>query len=295
MTRKRRSGALVRDRLSVIATMLALAVMALLAVSNAQAEAPASDWIEGHKNRVRLSAGHVEGEAPGTLTGFIEIEMAKGWKTYWRNPGSAGGIPPAFDFSQSSNVEKTEVLFPVPSVMSDQAGDVIGYKERVIFPVRIMPQDDKAPVQLRVLASYGICEKLCVPVDANLSLDLPPSPLPSADPDEIAAFEAVPRAGGALRPGDPSGFEADQSSLGSSGEVILSAQFPGGADGARIYLDVADGRYVPMPTQQSADGETGRFAIDLSNAEERAALKGVTVRVTLIGPKGHAEDSFVID
>lgn len=277
------------------ALVLALAVVGLLAAPDAQAKAPASDWIEGHKNRIRLSAGRVEGEAPGTVTGFIEIEMAKGWKTYWRNPGSAGGIPPAFDFSQSSNVEKTEVLYPVPTVMSDEAGDVIGYKERVIFPIRITPKDDKALIQLRVLASYGICEKLCVPVDANLSLDLPPSPLPAADPDAIAAFEAVPRAGSALRPGDPSGFEADQSALGSSGAIILSAQFPGGANSARIYLDVADGRYVPMPTRQSADGDVGRFAIDLSNAEERAALKGMTVRVTLIGPKGHAEDAFVID
>ncbi len=264
-------------------------------VHPAAAQDIASDWIEGERNRIRMTAGYVEGAAPGTVMAFIELAMDKGWKTYWRNPGTAGGIPPEFDWSQSQNVAKAEVLFPIPKVMSDKAGDVIGYREFAVFPVRIWPQDPSAALALDVTVSYGICETLCVPAEARLTLAVPPGPLPPAGPDAAAAFKAVPRVAPDLSPGDPVDLRVEQHLSGPAPVIRLSARFPGDAAEARMFIDVADGRYVPLPVKRDAEGERVTFEIDLAKPEDLAAVRGASIRVTLAGSKGQSEDGFVVD
>ncbi len=252
------------------------------------------DWVEGERHRVRLTAGAVADAAPGTVTAFIEMAMDKGWKTYWMNPGTAGGIPPEFSWEASKNVAKAEVLFPVPQVMSDKAGDVIGYREYAIFPVRITPADAAAPVEAAVTANYGICEKLCVPAETSLTLTIPAGPLPAAGVDAERAYAAVPRAGAGLRPGDPSGLKVEQVD-GAGGVLRLSARFPGDPGAARVFLAVADGRYLPLPVAGAVDGETVTFDVTFSNPENLKALKGATVTAVMAGEKGQSEDRFVID
>jgi DsbC/DsbD-like thiol-disulfide interchange protein len=264
----------------------------LSAARTVQAQEIASDWIDGEHNRLRLTAGAVAGAPPDAVMAFIELALDKGWKTYWRNPGTAGGIPPAFDWSKSTNVATAEVLFPVPRIMSDKAGDVIGYREFVVFPVRIVPKDPKAGIVLDVTASYGICEKLCVPVEANLVLSIPPGPLPPSGADATAALEAVPRASADLRPGDPSAFKVETA---APARLLLSARFPGSPEAAAMFLDVADGRFLPLPVRRGAEADTVAFEVDLGKAEELAALKGTAVRVTMKGDKGHSETAFTID
>ena len=90
--------------------MVALAVAGPVGVFSARAgENPAaSEWSMGHKSRTRLTAGRA-----GNLYAFIEIELAEGWKTYWRSPGDSG-IPPHIEFGRSKNLGSATVLFPQP-------------------------------------------------------------------------------------------------------------------------------------------------------------------------------------
>ncbi|HPG88442.1 MAG TPA: protein-disulfide reductase DsbD family protein, partial [Hyphomicrobium sp.] len=76
----------------------------------------ASPWTEGFKNKARLLAGRAErpGQGGEHMYAAIEIEMQTGWKTYWRVPGDAGGIPPEFDLSASENAKDVTVLYPAP-------------------------------------------------------------------------------------------------------------------------------------------------------------------------------------
>ena len=67
----------------------------------------------------------------------------QGWKTYWRMPGDAG-IPPQFDWSGSQNVKSVEVLWPAPQRFIDSGGETVGYKDRVVFPLRIVPDRCRA-------------------------------------------------------------------------------------------------------------------------------------------------------
>jgi DsbC/DsbD-like thiol-disulfide interchange protein len=254
-----------------------------------------TEWIEGERHRARLFAGDVAGAAPGTVMAFVEMNMDRGWKTYWRNPGTAGGIPPEFDWSRSKNIAKAEVLFPVPTVMSDKAGDVIGYREYAIFPVRITPADSTLPVAINVSANYGICEKLCVPAETQFTLTVPPGPLPAAGSDAQRAYDAVPRAAAGLKPGDPVGLKVERPA-GSQWVIRLSAEFPGDASAASMFLAIDNGRFLPTPVRQAPTrGQRAVFDVVFADPEDLSALKGSTVTVVMAGEKGQSEDRFVID
>jgi DsbC/DsbD-like thiol-disulfide interchange protein len=131
--------------------------------------ADASQWADSKEAAARLIAG--AGRRHGHLRAGIEIKLAPGWHTYWRYPGDSG-IPPRFDFSGSTNLASAQVLYPAPRLFTDETGNSLGYTEQVIFPMRVMPREPGKPVGLHVSLDYAICEKLCVPAEADLNLTL---------------------------------------------------------------------------------------------------------------------------
>src|SRR5262249_38085451 len=87
-------------------------------------------------------------------------------------PGDSG-VPPVLDFSKSQNVKAVTVLYPAPQRFPDGAGgSSIGYKGDVILPLHVVAQDSAKPTMLRLKLDYAVCEKLCVPAEAKLELDL---------------------------------------------------------------------------------------------------------------------------
>ena len=121
---------------------------------------------------VRLVAGDSK-NGDAQLRAGIEIKMQPGWKTYWRYPGDSG-VPPQFDFSGSENLKAAEVLYPAPHLFTDETGQSLGYKERVILPLVVSPQQPGKPVRLRLKIDYAVCEKLCVPAEGRAELTLGP-------------------------------------------------------------------------------------------------------------------------
>ena len=159
--------------------VVAAALMAVSTISAVRAQDLASDWVEGFNNKARLIAGKASGGsvgAEGAVLAGIEISMSPGFKTYWRNPGEAGGVPPEFDFSGSQNVAGARVLYPAPHRTKDKAGENIAYKDTVIFPVLLTPADPAQPMTLNVNVVYGVCKDICIPAEASLSISIPPSP-----------------------------------------------------------------------------------------------------------------------
>ena len=67
------------------------------------------------------------------------------------------------------------MLYPAPHAFTDEAGTTIGYKDNVIFPLRVVPRQKDKPVTLRAKIDYAVCEKLCVPVEAKAELTLAPA------------------------------------------------------------------------------------------------------------------------
>ncbi len=104
--------------------------------------------------------------------------MADGWKTYWRNPGDAGGVPPYFDWAGSENLAGAKVLFPAPSRLKDASGDSVGYKKVVVLPVEVTAKDPAKPVTFKLAMEFGVCREICVPAEAKLSLAMPAAGVP---------------------------------------------------------------------------------------------------------------------
>jgi DsbC/DsbD-like thiol-disulfide interchange protein len=148
--------------------------------------ADASLWTQDSHAAFRLIAGTNKQDA-ATLRAGVEIKMEPGWKTYWRYPGDSG-VPPRFDFSHSKNLAAAKVLYPAPHLYSDEAGNAIGYKNGVIFPLRLTPKQAGKPITLRVKFDYAICEKLCVPAQGSAELMLGTGT--SAEDAALSATEA---------------------------------------------------------------------------------------------------------
>jgi DsbC/DsbD-like thiol-disulfide interchange protein len=110
----------------------------------------------------------------------VELQMAPGWKTYWRSPGDAG-IPPTFDWSGSTNVRSVRVHWPAPEVFDVNGMQTIGYHESLVLPVEITPEDPTRPVRLSVVMALGVCDEICLPAVLELTSDLqaPGAPDPS--------------------------------------------------------------------------------------------------------------------
>jgi DsbC/DsbD-like thiol-disulfide interchange protein len=101
----------------------------------------------------------------------VELQLAPGWKTYWRSPGDAG-IPPTFDWSGSENVRSVQLHWPAPEVFESNGMQTIGYHERLVLPLEITPEDPSRPVRLSVEISLGVCDEICMPALVDLSADL---------------------------------------------------------------------------------------------------------------------------
>lgn len=251
----------------------------------------ATGWVDGYNSKVRLIAG----ARTGKPVAGVEIRMTDGWKTYWRSPGDSGGVPPHFDWAGSSNLGSAQVLFPAPRRMSDPAGDSVGYKGSVIYPVAIVAQDPAKPVRLALAFEFGICKDICVPAEAKLELELPVK-MDEAGSGIVAALESVPRKSSQRRQGDPELRKGTARLDGDKPLLRIEAAFAGGVAEADAFVEAPEGIYVPLPKRIGV-GKDGvvTFEVDLTQGADPADLKGKVLIVTLVSATGQSETAWTID
>ncbi len=110
----------------------------------------------------------------------LRFKLAKGWHIYWLNPGDAGE-PPHLDLTLPQGASAGELVFPTPLRIPEGPVMTYSYLGEVLFPVTVKPASEVAAFPLKAKASWLICEKICVPEEGTLSLDLPAgSAAPSA-------------------------------------------------------------------------------------------------------------------
>lgn len=278
-------------------SMMAIAagLCALAAGSAANAEV-ASPWSEGFKSKTRMVAGNVSmGEGPGRIYAGIEVAIPEGWKTFWRSPGDAGGVPPFFDWAASENLGSAKVLYPQPSRLKDASGEAVGYKTSVVFPVEVTPKDPSKPVVLNLAMEFGVCREICIPAEAKLSLAMPtastPAPLVLA-----AALDAVPRKTADRRPNDPELKAVRAILTGDKPKLEIDVVFTGHLAGADVFVEAPDGIYLSLPKRvPSPPGANVTFAINLDTGVEAAELKGKTLLITMVSAAGQSEATWKVD
>lgn len=145
-----------------------------------------------------------ETAAPGeTIYAGMHMQLDEGWHVYWRNAGDAG-LPPVFTPNDASDIAADalgEFTWPIPHLLPVVEGEIMdyGYDDEVVFafPVTI-PEDASGTLTLSGLADYLICEEVCVPESATISVEVDiGEPQPDiANGDLIASW--IAKAPGAL-------------------------------------------------------------------------------------------------
>jgi len=253
----------------------AATIFAALFAIEARAQ-DASPWQQDSHSAVRLLAGSRSG---AVLLGGIAIQLHPGWKTYWRTPGDSG-VPPRFDFSKSDNVEAVTVLWPAPTKFDDGAGgNSLGYHDQVVLPLRIVAKNADKPVTLRADINYAVCEKLCIPVEANVQLAFN-SVASTEDSALFAALDTVPKPANV---GDPNPLTIRDVKREGKSEVLVDVVSP---DARPVYLFVEGptpdwGLPVPKLLEHGPPG-VKRFAFALDGVPPGVNPEGAALKFTLI-------------
>jgi DsbC/DsbD-like thiol-disulfide interchange protein len=255
---------------------LAAAVVASSLAIEARAE-DASPWQRDGHSAVRLLAGSRSG---AVLLGGIAVQLQPGWKTYWRTPGDSG-VPPRFDFSKSENIEAVTVLWPAPAKFDDGAGGhSMGYHDQVVLPLRIVAKNADKPVTLRAGINYAVCEKICIPVEANAELGFT-SVASTEDSALFAALDTVPKPASI---GDPNPLTIRDVKRDGKSSVLVDVVTP---DTRQINLFVEGptpdwALPVPTPLEKSPPG-VKRFLFELDGLPPGADPAGAALKLTLVG------------
>lgn len=275
---------------AVLVAGLALAVPSANAqgVSLPWAQSP---WMQSHGSKARLIGGTLTaaGGRKHLLAG-LEIRLDEDWKTYWRNPGDAGGMAPNLSWSGSRNLASARVLYPAPHRFVDAAGETIGYKHGVVLPVEIAASNPAKPVMLALRVEYGVCREICVPAEARFELTITPGH--ASVPQQLAsALSAVPS------PAAGEGLHLKSAAAvlsGSSPHLSFDITGATGA-GVDLFVEAPGNIYLPMTTKAGQPSQgIQRFSIDLRNVDDIKLLPGKRLRLTMTGPTTSTEQAWIV-
>jgi DsbC/DsbD-like thiol-disulfide interchange protein len=226
-------------------TLLASATIA--AGLSGTAAASSSPWISVEGAHIRLVTSGVA-DPDGILRGALEIDLVPGWKTYWRDPGDAG-VPPTIDTSASTNVKSAAFDFPAPRRHDEGDFSWAGYDRPVSLPIRFELDDPSKPVSIGASIFLGVCETICVPVKADITID------PTADPDNPDDAAVVSAASASLPA--PATADFGLRTVGFEGDrLVVEAILPGGGEDADVFIAGEDGYSFEEPTRSVKDGRT---------------------------------------
>lgn len=277
--------------IGALRTMLMMGlIMSGLAWATPSLAQGASSWQGDKSGRVRLIAGARMPD--GKLLAGLEFDLGEGWKAYWRVPGDSG-VPSVFNWDKSTNVQSIKVLWPAPSRFKDKFGWNNGYKEDFVFPVEIQPKNPADPVQLELLLYYGVCEELCVPGKARLSLTVPPDGYSGHQALIGRYLQMVPKPADRSSAVHVAAVSVEKASKGLNLDVTLNKR---SSEPVTLFVEGPSEFYFEASLEQAggADGKS-RFRIAVDGANAPADLKGKELKFTAVQGQLRLEQSWRVD
>jgi thiol:disulfide interchange protein DsbD len=206
--------------------------------------------------------------APGEALHLgLRLRMAPGWHIYWKNPGDAG-VPPRLEWTLPHGVAAGPIAWPTPTRNAEPPLMTYGYAGEVMLPVAVTGTG-AGPLDVKLHASWLVCDTICVPEEAELALHLPAgaaTPSPQA-PLFAAAAADTPR---------PAPWPA---TIGPDGTLRVTAPEAAAAVRAAWFIPDRFGTVkaaAPQTLRQGIDGFTLALATG-SAFKPDAPLSGVLV------------------
>ncbi|MEP7070784.1 MAG: protein-disulfide reductase DsbD domain-containing protein [Verrucomicrobiota bacterium] len=233
----------------------------------------------------------------------LRLRMTPGWHTYWKYPGDAG-IPTDVKWQLPVGWKVGPIQWPIPQKLNEP-GDIqiYGYRDEALLVQKITPPA-RLTAESSVLAAkvnWLVCEKICIPGEASLSLQFPVAATAQSANGEI--FARVARQFPRSRPNDlsaswksdPAGLTLDVSSPSLPADAALDF-YPSPAENVavghprlegnhaghwnfRIPLDAANHAFTSLPGLLVLKSQTSEEAWEIS-ADAPSAKSSETAATT---------------
>lgn len=129
----------------------------------------------------------------------VQLQLDKGWHTYWHNPKD-GGDPPRIDWQLPEGFAIGPLVWPLPK-RTVEPGDLVsyGYTNQVILQALVTPPEEitaTATLQFHAKVTWQACDEVCVYGTESVTLVVPHGGASLASPAQgklAAARAAAPR------------------------------------------------------------------------------------------------------
>ena len=216
---------------------------------------------------------HVEAElvaeqnalTPGRpLTVALRLVMARGWHTYWQNPGDSG-LPTTLAWKLPPGLSAGAIQWPAPHALPIGPLTNYGYEGEVLLLTDIVATPDflsGKTVSLNARADWLVCKEICIPEGADLALSLPVANRSEADPlwaGPIARTRA-------MLPRPLEGWSVAATGRGAQVDLALTARSAGGDPGELRFFPLSEGKIeASAPQVLAREGSTLKLALPVAS------------------------------
>lgn len=215
--------------------------------------------------------------ADGNHMAGIRIDLAPGWKTYWRAPGE-GGVPTVIHLDASHDYGDVAIHWPRPDVFMVNGMRSIGYHDRVILPLEFrLAKPGEIAISGQV--EMGVCLDVCIPVTLGLTGSLPATA--ARDPAIAAALADRPLTAAEAGAG---ALECSLRPISDGLQISVVGRLPAMGDLETMVIEHRDPGMWVSDTITRRDGGQITATADIVPPHHGAfALNRADLRATVIG------------
>lgn len=249
----------------------------LLLLCASLAQAADTGWMQSPQNahaRIRLKAENQD----NTTHLLLSVQLAPGWKTYWRSPGE-GGVAPKISWGSQVNATW---FWPVPSRFDISGLTTQGYHEQVVIPITLK---EASPETLSGTLTLSTCSNVCVLTDYPFRLDLTHQPDPDFGAEFSQAMAKVPAENGVT----------DQlTARWHDDQVIITAHSAEGWTQPDIFFDPLQNGVTPGKPVLQVDGNTLTITVPVTDewGDKPTGLTGQPLSFVIVD-NGKAQQSTI--
>ncbi len=272
--------------------LLSAFVAAFLTLAGDAVAAPVRDQhieVELVAETASIQPGH-----PFTVA--LRIRHDPHWHTYWENPGDAG-LATTLDWELPEGFSAGPIQWPAPIIFKLTGLTNYGYEGEVFLLVEITPPESLstgANITLRAGTTFLMCDDVCIPGKASLSLALPVLAAPPQwDERWRPAIERT-------RQDLPQPFRKWETAVYRDGDKLslsLTAPDDFDQDLQKVYFYSSDAQVDPNAEQKLTRHDRG-LILDLvrsTYAEDKPSVPGILVTESGWGEGENGTKAVVIN
>jgi thiol:disulfide interchange protein/DsbC/DsbD-like thiol-disulfide interchange protein len=231
--------------------------------------------------------------APGeTFHVAIDQKIAKGWHTYWRNPGDSGEPTDVTWSPLPPKVTASPIKWPTPSAIPFGPLVNYGYSDGVVLPIAIsIPSDAKVGSSLTLSGDvrWLECADICIPGNAPVTITVTVGTMGQDSPDAAmigTTLDQLPK---------PFTGTAQLTDLGAGGLQLVVKGVDMPRDAYFFAHEIKMGALVDSAQPQDLVRGKDGFGLTLAKSPSFPTdLKGPVSGVLVLG-KGSAAQAFVVE